>query len=98
MPWFPRADTPFPPQRPHSAPQGWWSCSCSCHVESHSGRLAVAAVVVVDLLVGFALIYLGAHWFTDVVAGAALGGIIGVVTFMTRNRIRNYRRASKALT
>jgi membrane protein DedA with SNARE-associated domain/membrane-associated phospholipid phosphatase len=34
---------------------------------------ATAALVIV--LVGFSRIYLGVHWFTDVVAGVALGGL-----------------------
>src|SRR6516165_5310804 len=34
-----------------------------------------AASVAISLLVGAAQIYLGAHWFTDVLAGYVLGGI-----------------------
>jgi membrane-associated phospholipid phosphatase len=40
------------------------------------GRAAVAAVAAVCLLVGVALVWCDYHWFTDVVAGWALAGLI----------------------
>jgi membrane-associated phospholipid phosphatase len=40
------------------------------------GRIAVAAVAVVCLLVGAALVWCDDHWFTDVVAGWALAGLV----------------------
>ena len=40
---------------------------------------SVAAVVTLDLALGAALVYLGAHWASDVLAGWAVGGAIGAV-------------------
>jgi membrane-associated phospholipid phosphatase len=40
------------------------------------GRVAVAVVAAVCLLVGAALVWCDDHWFTDVVAGWALAGLI----------------------
>jgi membrane-associated phospholipid phosphatase len=43
---------------------------------ARAGRVAVAAVAGVCLLVGAALVWCDYHWFTDVVAGWALAGLI----------------------
>lgn len=42
-------------------------------------RPAVAGATAVVLLVGWAVMYLGAHWLTDVLAGWALGLLLGWV-------------------
>jgi membrane-associated phospholipid phosphatase len=51
-------------------------------------RAATAAVVAANLVTGLALVYLGVHWMTDVLAGWALGGATGAVigTFIRRLR------------
>lgn len=43
---------------------------------ARAGRVAVAAVAVACLLVGAALVWCDDHWFTDVLAGWALAGLI----------------------
>ena len=43
---------------------------------ARAGRVAVAVVAGVCLLVGIALVWCDYHWFTDVVAGWALAGLI----------------------
>ena len=50
------------------------------HVSASGGRRwrwVVAAVVGVNVLVGVLMVYLGAHWPTDVVAGWVLGAGVG---------------------
>jgi undecaprenyl-diphosphatase len=41
------------------------------------GRAVAAGLVAAVLLVGVCMVYLGAHWLTDVVAGWVLGAAIG---------------------
>lgn len=40
-------------------------------------RMAAALLLAVVAVVGFCMIYLAAHWFTDVLAGWLLGGLVG---------------------
>lgn len=42
-------------------------------------RTAAALLAVIVVLVGAAMVYLGAHWLTDVLAGWALGAVIALV-------------------
>lgn len=42
-----------------------------------AGRLLAGATAAVVLVVGVALVYLGAHWTTDVLVGWALGAAVG---------------------
>ncbi len=62
------------------------------HVERWTGRvLAVVAAVVVDLLIGFSRIYLGAHYLSDVIGGFGVGMVwlaIVVTAFETLRRRR----------
>lgn len=45
------------------------------------GRRTIAgmALVAAQLVIGFAMIYLGAHWTTDVFAGWILGVVVGLI-------------------
>ncbi len=47
-----------------------------------TGRLVTAVLTAGTVLVGAAMVYLGAHWVSDVLAGWALGGVLGVATFL----------------
>ncbi|MGY1831705.1 phosphatase PAP2 family protein [Geodermatophilus sp. SYSU D01180] len=57
------------------------------------GRLVAAVLTVGTLFVGASMVYLGAHWTTDVVAGWALGGGIGVLVWRVFDRLLRRRRA-----
>jgi membrane-associated phospholipid phosphatase len=46
---------------------------------TRGGRLVAALLIGGTVLVGACMVYLGAHWVTDVLAGWALGGAIGAV-------------------
>lgn len=45
------------------------------------GRTVAALLVVGTLLVGASMVYLGAHWLSDVLAGWALGAALGAAAF-----------------
>jgi membrane-associated phospholipid phosphatase len=45
------------------------------------GRAVAAALVVGTALIGASMVYLGAHWLGDVLAGWALGAALGVAAF-----------------
>lgn len=51
-------------------------------------RVVAMGLAIVDAVVGFGLIYLGAHWFSDVCAGILLGGLIGAAAFLATTRVR----------
>lgn len=51
-------------------------------------RAAVAAGVLVQVAVAAAMVYLGAHWLTDVLVGWALGAAIGVAVVRLADRLR----------
>ncbi len=48
---------------------------------NRTGRVLIALVSVATVGVGGCMVYLGAHWLSDVVAGWALGAVIGAVVF-----------------
>ncbi len=53
-----------------------------------SARLSPVLVLVI-LLLGYALVYLGAHWFSDVLGGALLGLalLVALIAYLERKRL-----------
>jgi undecaprenyl-diphosphatase len=60
------------------------------------GRLVAAAVAAGTLLVGASMVYLGAHWLSDVLAGWALGAALGVAA--SRLLVRRESRTDRVLS
>lgn len=67
----------------HGSVVRWWSA-----------RVAIwAAAVTVVLLVGFSRVYLGVHWFSDVLGGYALGAVwLGIVVMAFGTSTRFHRQ------
>jgi membrane-associated phospholipid phosphatase len=62
------------------------------------GRLVAALLAVGTLLVGASMVYIGAHWLSDVLAGWALGAGIGVLAFRLLDRLQRRGLPSGART
>ena len=60
----------------HAMRTAYFSALAAAFLQSRGGwaaRIGLASCIGVTLLAGFSRIYLGYHWFTDVVAGVILG-------------------------
>jgi undecaprenyl-diphosphatase len=58
-----------------------------------AGRLLAAALVVATTFTGVSMVYLGAHWVSDVLAGWALGAVVGTLTLSVLTRVGGRFRA-----
>lgn len=76
---------------------GYLACLLVAHMASRGRRAAViAAAMAMVALVGFSRIYLGAHYLTDVLAGAAEGLAWLAICITTVSTLRR-RRAARGL-
>jgi undecaprenyl-diphosphatase len=62
-------------------------------VPAGARALVAAGAVLVNLVVGLALVYLGAHWATDVAAGWLLGTSLGAVLAVAARHLGSATRA-----
>jgi undecaprenyl-diphosphatase len=95
--------------RPHELlgafPSGHTTTACVCYIlaallvvpdpQSHRRRIALRAAAVLSVLVGMAMMWCNLHWFTDVVAGFALAGLIVPFTVWLTCRHRNPQRPGR---
>jgi membrane-associated phospholipid phosphatase len=86
-------------------PSGHTTTACVCYIlavllvapdpRSHRRQFALRAVAVLGVLIGTAMIWCNMHWFTDVVAGFALAGLIVPFTLWLTCRDRNPQRPGR---
>ena len=55
-------------------------------------RAYAGALVCIGLVVDFSVVYLGAHWFTDVLVGIVLGGAIGLAGLRLTEGVHRRKR------
>ncbi|MGY1716413.1 phosphatase PAP2 family protein [Geodermatophilus sp. SYSU D01106] len=58
------------------------------------GRVIAATLLAATVGTGLAMVYLGAHWLSDVLVGWLLGGAVGIVVLALVNWIRLPRRSA----
>jgi membrane-associated phospholipid phosphatase len=63
---------------------------------TRTGRAVAGLLTAGTILVGICMVYLGAHWVTDVLAGWALGAAIGVGMWLVADRVLRRPRVSAA--
>jgi undecaprenyl-diphosphatase len=54
---------------------------------TRAGRLVAAVLVAATVLTGISMIYLGAHWLTDVLVGWVLGAAVGAATLLVVTKV-----------
>jgi membrane-associated phospholipid phosphatase len=65
-----------------------WGPRLSANLSRRTKVAVSAALVAAVVFVGICIVYLGAHWFTDVIAGWMLGTTIGVAVGLVGGRMR----------
>src|SRR5262249_3971939 len=81
---------------PGAFPSGHSTTACVCYAlaallltpdpGSRARRIALSTAAVLGVLVGTAMIWCNLHWFTDVIAGFALAGLIVPLTMWLTGR------------